>query len=98
MGTLTHPQQRPGEVGSEVVEASGVTLRVLEVALAVLGGLLVTPPLLVMAVIVVVPAAAILALLGAVVAVIALPTALVRRVRTHHREHGSPLFLHRFGM
>jgi len=54
-------------------------------------GLLVTPPLLILAVVVAMPAIAV----GAVVAAIAAPILLIRRVRAHHRAHGSTLFLHR---
>jgi hypothetical protein len=35
------------------------------------------------------------AVVAAVVAAIAVPTVLVRRVLAHHRAHGSTLFLHR---
>jgi uncharacterized membrane protein len=89
----THPG--PSEVSADVVEASGAGLRAVEVALVVLAGLLVAPPLLVMAVAVAVPAAVVLAVLGALYAVIAAPTVAVRRVRAHHRRHGSTAFLHR---
>ena len=33
--------------------------------------------------------------IGAIVAAIAVPTWLVRKVRAHHREHGTTMFLHR---
>ena len=95
MSTSEHTHLNAGEAGADVVEATGVGLHVVEVALVILGGLLVAPPLLVMAVVVAVPAAVVLAVVGTVVAVIAAPIALVRRVRAHHREHGSTLFLHR---
>jgi hypothetical protein len=42
-----------------------------------------------------VPFVAMSAVVAAVVAAIVVPTLLVRRVRTHHRAHGSTLFLHR---
>jgi Flp pilus assembly protein TadB len=62
----------------------------------VLIGLLVCPPLLILAVVVAVPVLAISALVAAVAAAILVPAALVRRVRAHHREHGSTMFLHHF--
>jgi NhaP-type Na+/H+ and K+/H+ antiporter len=83
------------EVGEEVLEVTGGGLRVVEIAAVTLLGLLVAPPLLILAAVVAVPAIAISAVVAAVVAAIAVPTALVRRVRAHHREHGSTLFLHR---
>jgi hypothetical protein len=83
------------DASEEVLEVTGAGLRVAEVALVVLVGLLVCPPLLILAVIVAVPALAITALVAAVVAAIAVPTFLVRRVRAHHRAHGTTLFLHR---
>ena len=42
-----------------------------------------------------VPLIAISALILAIAAAIVVPAALVRRVRAHHRAHGSTLFLHR---
>jgi hypothetical protein len=51
--------------------------------------------LLILAAVVAVPFLAISAVVAAVVAAIAVPTLLVRRVRAHHRAHGSTLFLHR---
>ncbi|HMJ34915.1 MAG TPA: hypothetical protein VK501_13465 [Baekduia sp.] len=83
------------EVSEELIEATGGGLRVIEVGVAVLLGLLVCPPLLILAVVVAVPIIAISALVAAVVAAVAVPTWLVRRVRAHHRAHGSTLFLHR---
>jgi hypothetical protein len=62
----------------------------------ILLGLLVCPPLLILAVVVAVPLIAIAALVAAVVAAVAAPTALARRVRAHHRAHGSSLSIHRF--
>jgi hypothetical protein len=86
----------PAEVGADLVEVTGVGLRVAEVAVVILIGLLVAPPLLILAVVVAVPFLAVSAVVAAVVAAIAVPTLLVRRVRAHHRAHGSTLFLHRF--
>lgn len=95
MSTSRETHHSPGEVGADVADATGAGLRVVEVALVVFAGLLVAPPLLVMAVIVAVPTAVIIAVLGALYLVVALPTTAVRRVRAHHREHGSTAFLHR---
>jgi len=88
-----HPP--PVEVSADLIEATGAGLRIAEVALVIFLGLLVCPPLLILAVVVAVPFVAISAVVAAVVAAIAVPTLLVRRVRAHHRAHGSTLFLHR---
>jgi hypothetical protein len=83
------------EVSAEVVEVTGGGLRIAEIGLVIFLGLLVCPPLLILAVVVAAPLIAITAVVAAVVAAIAVPTMLVRRVRAHHRAHGSTLFLHR---
>jgi hypothetical protein len=88
-----HPN--PLEVSADLVEATGVGLRVAEIGVVIFLGLLVSPPLLILAVVVAVPLLAISAIVAAVVAAIAVPTLLVRRVRAHHRAHRSTLFLHR---
>jgi hypothetical protein len=83
------------EVTAEVAELTGGGLRIAEIALVILLGLLVCPPFLILAVMVAAPLIAMTALVVAVVAAIAVPTLLVRRVLAHHRAHGSTLFLHR---
>jgi hypothetical protein len=83
------------EVTADVVEATGIGLRIVEIAAVTLLGLLVCPPLLILATVVAVPLIAIALVVGAVVAAIAVPTALVRRVRRHHQMHGSTMFVHR---
>jgi hypothetical protein len=88
-----HP--KPLEVSAEVIDVTGVGLRIAEVGVVILLGLLVSPPLLILAVVVAVPFVAMSAVVAAVVAAIVVPTVLVRRVRAHHRAHGSTLFLHR---
>jgi hypothetical protein len=88
-----HPT--PAEVSAELVEETGIGLRIAEVGVVIFLGLLVCPPLLILAVVVAVPLVAMSAVVAAVVAAIAVPTLLVRRVRAHHREHRSTLFLHR---
>jgi uncharacterized membrane protein YbhN (UPF0104 family) len=79
-----------------VIEVTGGGLRVAEVGVVILLGLLACPPVLILAVVVAVPFIAVSALVAAVVAAVALPTLLVRRVRAHHRAHRSTLFLHHF--
>lgn len=83
------------EAGEELIAVTGAGLRIAEIGLVIVLGLLACPPLLILAVVVAVPLIAISALVAAVVAAIALPTFLVRRVRVHHRAHGLTLFLHR---
>ena len=83
------------ELGADVIEVTGGGLRAAEVLVVVALGLLVCPPLLILAAVVAVPLIAMTAVAGAVVAAIAVPTWLVRRVRAHHRAHQSTLFLHR---
>jgi hypothetical protein len=85
----------PLEVSAELIEETGVGLRIAEVGVVIFLGLLVSPPLLILAVVVAVPFLAISAVVAAVVAALAVPTVLVRRVRAHHRAHRSTLFLHR---
>jgi hypothetical protein len=87
--------QTPVEVSAEVFEATGAGLRIAELCLVVFFGLLFAPPLLILAAVVAVPFLAISAVVAAVVAAVAVPTLLVRKVRAHHRAHGSTLFLHR---
>jgi hypothetical protein len=86
---------QPIEVGAEIVEETGVALRIAEVDMVIFLGLLVCPPLLILAVVVAVPFVAISAVVAAAVAAVVVPTLLVRHVRAHHRAHGSTLFLHR---
>jgi len=95
--TLASPSDHPTpvEVSAEVFEATAAGLRIAEIAVVIFFGLMVAPPLLILAAVVAVPLIAISALVAAVVAAIAVPTLLVRRVRAHHRAHGSTLFLHR---
>jgi hypothetical protein len=88
-----HPT--PVEVTADVVEETGVGLRIAEIGVVIFLGLLVCPPLLILAVVVAVPFVAISAVVAAAVAAVAVPTLLVRRVRAHHRAHGSTMFLHR---
>ena len=91
--TNIHPSHV--EVTEELIADTGGGLRIAEVGLVILLGLLVCPPLLILAVVVAAPIIAMGAVVAAVVAAIAVPTVLVRRVLAHHRAHGSTLFLHR---
>jgi hypothetical protein len=88
-----HPS--PVEVSEEIIEVTGGGLRIVEIGLVILLGLLVWPPLAILAVVVAAPLIAAFLLVATVVAAIAVPTFLVRRVRAHHRAHGSTMFLHR---
>jgi hypothetical protein len=93
--TNVHPHPTALQVTEEVVEVTGGGLRIVEIGAVALLGLLVCPPLLILAVVVAAPLIALSALVAAVAAAIVVPTMLVRRVRAHHREHGTTLFLHR---
>jgi hypothetical protein len=86
---------RSVELGEELIVETGSCLRIAEIGLVALLGLLVSPPLLILAVVVAVPLIAIALVVAAVVAAIAVSAFLVRRVRDHHLAHGSTLFLHR---
>jgi hypothetical protein len=91
MNTTENVHPSGAEVSAELVEVTGAGLRIAELGVVTFGGLLVAPPFLILAVVVAAPLIAI----GAVVAAVAAPIWLVRRVRAHHRAHGSTLFLHR---
>src|SRR4051812_50003938 len=82
------------EVSAEVVEETGVGLRIAEVGVVIFLGLLVSPPLLILAVVVAVPFLAIAAVVAAVVAPIPVPTPPLRPGRAHHPAHPSTPFLH----
>jgi uncharacterized membrane protein len=83
------------EAAEEAFAVTGGGLRIVEIAIVTLLGLLVCPPFFILAVVVAVPAIAIAAIVAGVTALVTVPTWLVRHVRAHHREHGSTLFLHR---
>jgi hypothetical protein len=83
------------EVAEEVIADTGGGLRIVEIGLVVLLGLLVAPPFLILAVVVAAPFIAMAAVVAAVAGAIAAPVWLVRRVRAHHRAHGTTMFLHR---
>jgi hypothetical protein len=85
----------PVEATEEVIAVTGGGLRIVELGVVTLLGLLVCPPFFILAVVVAAPIIAISAVVAGVVAAIAAPVWLVRRVRAHHRAHGTTLFLHR---
>ena len=95
MSTSETPHTNTVEAGPDLAEATEAGLLTVESGLVALIGLIVSPPLLILAVVAAVSTVAAFALVAAVVGVIAVPALLVRRVRAHHREHGSTLFLHR---
>ena len=87
---------RPLDAGEELAEVTGGGLRIAELMVLGVFGLILCPPLLILAVIVAVPTIAIGAVVAAVAAAIAGPTFLIRKARAHHRaHHGATLFLHR---
>jgi hypothetical protein len=67
--------------------AAAEGLQAAEVAVVVLLGLLVCPPLAILAVVVVVPVLAIALVLGLVLAVLSAPYLLVHHFRSEHRRH-----------
>jgi uncharacterized membrane-anchored protein len=95
MSTTNNIHHNGAEVGEELVEVTGGGLRIVEIGVVVLLGLLVCPPLLILAVVVAAPVVLGAALFTAVLLPFFGVTWLVRRVRAHHRTHGSTLFLHR---
>jgi Flp pilus assembly protein TadB len=82
------------EIEEVAVLAPGILLRGAEVAVAVLIGLLVCPPLAILAVVVVVPSLAVAIVVGLLAAIVAMPYLLVRHVREHHRAHRSSVLAH----
>ena len=95
MNTTNNIHPSGVEVGEELIEVTGGGLRIAELAVVTVLGLLLCPPLLILAVIVAAPLLAIGAAVAAVILPIAAVSFLVGRVRAHHRAHGSTLFLHR---
>ncbi|QEC46415.1 hypothetical protein FSW04_01680 [Baekduia soli] len=83
------------ELTADVAESAGDGLRAAEIGVVVLIGLLACPPFLILAVVVAAPLVAGAALIAALVAPVLAVGCLVRRVRAHHRAHGTTLFLHR---
>ena len=88
------PAEKIEEDASLAGLAAGETLRAGEVALAVLLGLLVCPPLAILAVVVVVPLLVMALVLGLLAAVLSTPYLLVHHFRGHHGGHGA-LLAHR---
>jgi hypothetical protein len=82
------------EATSLPVLASGVALRGIEIAAAVLLALLVCPALFILVVVVIVPLVATVVAVSLVAAVFAIPYLLVRRLRGHRSVHAA-LFIER---
>ena len=96
MGTANEVHHHdPAEMGAEVADVATGGLLAAEVTAAVFIGLLVCPPLLALAAAVAIPMIAIAVVVAIVGSVFAAPVLLARRVRAHHRTHGSAVFLHR---
>jgi uncharacterized membrane protein len=74
--------------------AAAESLRAAEVAVMVLLGLLVCPPLAILAVIVVIPLLVTALVLGLIVAVVSVPYLLIHRFRSGHGGHAA-LLAHR---
>jgi hypothetical protein len=94
--TTYEPYSHAEKLEEEAADAGlavGYTLRAGEIAMVVLIGLLVCPPLAILAVLVVVPLLAIGLVLGLIAAVLSVPYLLVHRLRGH-RGHGA-LLAHR---
>jgi hypothetical protein len=83
------------EISEELAEVTGGGLRIAELVILGIFGLILCPPLLILAVIVAVPTIAIGAVAAAVFFAVAGPVYLIRMARAHHREHGRTMFLHR---
>jgi hypothetical protein len=88
------PAEKLEEDASLAGVAAGEALRAGEVALVVLVGLLVCPPLAILVVVVVVPLLVTALVLGLVAAVLSTPYLLVHHFRGHHGGHAS-LLAHR---
>ncbi|WP_445149954.1 hypothetical protein [Baekduia sp. Peel2402] len=95
MSTTNNLHPNGVEVSEELIEVTGGGLRIAEIVIVGLLGLLVCPPLLILAVIVAVPTLAVVLAVAAVVAAVAVPAWLIRKLLAHHRAHQSTLFLHR---
>jgi hypothetical protein len=94
--TETHSAtDRVEEVATDVGLAGALTLRAVEVAIFVLIGLLVCPPLFILVVVVVVPLVALTVLVSLIAAVLATPYLIVRHVRGHRAGH--EVLRHRLG-
>ena len=90
---LSHAEKLEEEASVAGLAAAGA-LRGTEVAVVVLIGLLVCPPLAIMAFLVVVPVLVAGLVLGLIVAVLSTPYLIVHHLRGRHRDHGT-LFLQR---
>jgi hypothetical protein len=86
--------ERLGQDAALAGVAAAESLRAVEVAIVVLLGLLVCPPLAILAVVVVVPLLAIALVFGLITAALSVPYLLVHQFRGHDRRH-LPLLAHR---
>ncbi len=95
MTALTPPHHRADANREEIAQvaalAAGGLLRGAEVAMVVLIGLLVCPPLAILVVVVGAPLLAAAIVAGLVAAIVAIQYLLVRRLREHHRTHRTPV-------
>src|SRR4051794_20234404 len=94
----TSPHDAGGHDTAEEVADAALGLALLaragELSLALLAGLLFCAPLLILAVAVVVPTLILAVLVVCIGALFTAPVFLVRRVREHHRTHGSSALAH----
>ena len=86
---------RAEEVAADVGLAGALSLRAVEVAIMVLVGLLVCPPLAILVVVVVVPLVALIVLVSLIAAVLATPYLIVSHIRGHRAGHA--VLRHRLG-
>jgi hypothetical protein len=95
MDSIDNIHLRHVEEANEAAEVAGWGIRIADIGVAVLIGLLVCPPLAVLAFVAAASALAVAAAIAAVLAPFILVWLLVRRVLGHHREHGVTLFVHK---
>jgi hypothetical protein len=88
------PAEKIAEEASLAGLAVAGALRTVQVAVVVLLGLLVCPPLAILVFVVVVPLLVTALVLGLLVAVLSVPYLLLHRLHGHHGGHGA-LFMHR---
>jgi hypothetical protein len=94
--SASSPSEKLEEDASLAGVAAGEALRAVEVAVGVLLGLLVCPPLAILVVVIVVPLLVTGLVLGLLAAVLSTPYLLVHHFRGHHGGHGA-LLMHRLG-
>jgi hypothetical protein len=87
----THPPRSLEDEAALTEEAAGGGLRATEVALVVLLGLLVCPPLAIVTFLVFAPLLVVALVLGLLAAILSIPYLLLHHVRAHDRAHLSLL-------